>query len=472
MRSTPSTEPVTPRARAVLGLVAIGSGLVVIDLTIVTIGLPAIHADLGGPLAGVQWVVVAYVITMGAVNQAVGSLSDRWGRRRVHLGGLALFTLASLACGLAGDIVQLDAARAVQGIGGAILMVNALPLISHAYEGSARAMAIAKWGSLASAAGLVAPLLGGVLVDTLGWRSMFLINIPFGIGALVLAWRVLPSDVCSPDPKPLDRAGTLLLIGSLGLLTYGLLRGGEQGWTSAATLVQLGVAGTGIVCFLVLQRRVAAPTLDLDLFRVPAFTGAAVAIFLSRVLTIGGTVYLVQFLDGSLHLAPTQTGLLLAPVFLAQIGMGLVGGKLQARMAPGHLIAAGYGIKAAGAVWAAVVISPAVHPLALLPALLLWGLGGGLAGSPVFTVAMNVTAKSRAGMVAGTVTSLASLGAGIGTAALGALFTARLVGTAGPAEQGYATAATTVLLVSAGLAGVAALTALTLVSSRRVPKPA
>ncbi|GGT17119.1 MFS transporter [Nonomuraea spiralis] len=423
------------RGRAVLGLAITGTALVVIDMTIVTVGLPAIQADLGGTLAGIQWVIISYMITMGAVTQVVGSLSDRIGRRRMYLLGIALFTAASIVCGAAPTTMVLDLARAAQGIGGAILMVNALPLLSQHLDGERRNMAISTWGSAATAAGLIAPLLGGTLVDTLGWRAIFLINVPIGAVAFVLCLRALPAGgSASARQGRIDWTGTALLIASLALINLALLRGEDQGWGSAATLTQLAIAVVLFAAFLLLQSRSGAPTLDVALFRKPAFAGAALAVFVSRVLTIGGTVYFVQYFQWSLHLNPTQSGLLLTPVFLAQMAAGMLGGKLLSRFPSGYVIAGGYACKAVGATALALAFTPTVTPWLLTIPLLVWGIGGGIAGAPVMAVAMNVTDKQRAGMVAGTITGLASAGAGIGTAVLGAVYTTRIAGVvaAGP----------------------------------------
>ncbi|NBE93973.1 MFS transporter [Nonomuraea sp. KC401] len=421
----------TVRGHAILGLVIAGTALVVIDMTIVTLALPAIQEDLGGTLAGIQWVIIGYVIAMGAVTQVAGSLSDRIGRRRMYLLGITLFTAASIVCGAASTTVVLDLARAVQGIGGAILMVNALPLLSRHLDGERRNMAISTWGSAATAASLIAPLLGGVLVETLSWRAIFLINVPIGVAAFVMCLRTLPSDASGRAQQGfrhgrLDWAGTVLLIAVLALANLALLCSEDQGWGSAATLTQLTIAAVLFAFFLLIQVRAGAPTLDLALFRKPAFTGAALAVFISRVLSIGGTVYFVQYFQWSLHLNPTQSGLLLTPVFLAQMAAGMLGGKLLSRYVPGYVIAAGYACKAAGAALLALASTPDISPWLLTIPLLIWGVGGGIAGAPVMAVAMNVTDKEHAGMVAGTITSLASIGAGIGTAVLGAVYTARI----------------------------------------------
>ncbi|MGW0484166.1 MFS transporter [Nonomuraea sp. NPDC003214] len=457
------------RGRAILGLVIAGTALVVIDMTIVTIGLPAIQADFGTTLAGVQWLIVGYMITMGAVTQVAGSLSDRIGRRRMYLLGIALFTLASLACGAAPTPVVLDLARALQGIGGAVLMVNSLPLLSDHLDGERRNLAISTWGSAATAAGLIAPLLGGTLVDAFGWRAIFLINVPIGVAALLLCLRVLPADASgrSAAHGRIDWAGAALLIAALAVGDLALLRGEEQGWASAATLTQLVIAAVLLAAFLLLQSRSGAATLDLALFRKPAFTGAAAAVFISRVLSIGGTVYFVQYFQEALHLSPTQSGLLLAPVFLAQMAAGLLGGKLLSWFAPGHVIAAGYLCKAVSATWLALALTPASSPWLLTIPLLVWGVGGGIAGAPVMAVAMNVTDRQRAGMVSGTITSLASIGAGIGTAVLGAVYTTRIAGlTAGPREAAVASGASAVLYGCAGLAIITMVLVLALIPRR------
>ncbi|BDH70185.1 MFS transporter [Streptomyces sp. PLM4] len=474
-----ASESSARAGRAVLALVIAASSLVVIDMTIVAIGLPDIRRDLGGSLADIQWVMVAYLITMGAVTQVMGSLSDAVGRRRVFLFGAALFTAASLACGLAPGVYVLDVARAVQGVGGAILMVNALPLLSHQFAGERRNMAISTWGSAATAVGLLAPLLGGVLVEWLSWRALFLVNLPVGLAILALGLRHLPADTPAPGAvRAVRRPGALLLVAALGLGNFALLRGADQGWTSAATLLQSATALALLALFLRGESRAEAPLFDLALFRAPAFTGAALAVFMSRVLTIGGTVYFVQYFHDALHLGPVAIGLLLAPVFLAQMAAGMAGGKLLTRFAPGHVIATGYACKAAGAALLALAFpsaAAAAHPWLLALPLLVWGTGGGIAGAPVMAVAMNVTGRDRAGMVSGTITSLASIGAGLGTAALGVLYASRLngAGSGGTrAPEAVASAAATVLYTSAALATLTLAAVLILISPRHTPAPA
>ncbi|MBK3556195.1 MFS transporter [Streptomyces sp. MBT56] len=467
-----------PPLSGVLVLVMASTGLVVIDLTIVAIGLPLISADIGDG-ASAESVVVTYMVAMGALTQVVGSLSDRWGRRPLFLAGIAVFTLSSLAATVAPDLLWLDAARVVQGAGAAAIMVNGIPLLSDRYSGEERDLAIGAWGSFATAAGLLAPVFGGVLAETFGWRAVFAVNLPLGVAAWVLAVRVLPRSSAAAGPteasgapeaaasRPAGRTdwfGSLLLMLGLGTATLLMLRSGGTPWSGQDTAVLL-TACAALTAFLAVQLKVPAPTLDLRMFGSPAFSGAMLAVLLSRVLTIGGSVYLVLYFSDGLGMSPTGAGLLMTPIFLAQIVMGMVGSKLIGDRPPGLVIGSGYALKGVGLAALALLITPDTPWWALVVPLLAWGAGGGIAGAPVMAVAVRVTAPERVGMVAGTVSTLASLGAGVGTAALGSVFAL----SGGDDPQAVTDGARTVLAVSAALAVVAVLTTVTLVGPRRVP---
>ncbi|MFC8565570.1 MFS transporter [Streptomyces sp. NPDC057245] len=457
-----------PPLSGVLVLVMASTGLVVVDLTIVALGLPLISADVAGGKSA-ESVVVTYMVAMGALTQVAGSLSDRWGRRPLFLAGIAVFTLASLAATLAQDLWWLNAARVLQGCGAAVIMVNGIPLISDRYTGEERNLAIGAWGSFATAAGVLAPTLGGVLIDAFGWRAVFALNLPLGAAAWVLAARVLQPTASTPSPtgRP-DWTGSLLLMLGLGTATLLMLRPGDTPWASQDTAVLL-TACLALAAFLVLQLRVPTPTLELRMFTRPAFCGAMLAVLLSRVLTIGGSVYLVLYLSDGLGLSPTAAGLLMTPIFLAQIATGMVGSKLLSHWAPGLVIGSGYLLKGIGFAALALLATPSTPWWALLGPLLAWGAGGGIAGAPVMAVAVQFTEPERVGMVAGTVSTLASLGAGVGTAALGAIFA--LHGGTGSDSQAVADGTRAVLTVSAALASVAVFITLVLIHPRRVPRP-
>lgn len=455
-----------PPFSGVLVLVMVSTGLVVVDLTIVTVGLPLLSTDLADG-ASAESVVVTYMVAMGALTQVVGSLSDRWGRRSLFLAGIAVFTLASLAATVAPDLAWLNVARVVQGAGAAAIMVNGIPLLSDRYSDEERNLAIGAWGSFATAAGLLAPTLGGLLIDAFGWRAVFAINLPLGMLAWVLAARVLPRPApAAPGTRHPDWAGSLLLMLGLGTATFLMLRPGGAPWSWQNTAV-LVTACLALAAFLAVQLHVPQPMVELRMFAQPAFSGAMLAVLLSRALTIGGSVYLIQYFSDGLQLSPTGAGMLMTPVFLAQIVMGMAGSKLLSHWAPGHVISFGYALKSAGLLALALLITPGTAWWALLVPLLVWGAGGGIAGAPVMAVAVRVAPPERVGMVAGTVSTLASLGAGVGTAALGAVFTLQ----GGQGSQAVTDGTRAVLTSAALLAVLAVLTTVTLISPRRVPRP-
>ncbi|MFC5220502.1 MFS transporter [Streptomyces coerulescens] len=404
----------------------IASALLVIDITIVSVALPAIQSDLGGSLAALQWVIIGYTITFGAFQQTAGSLSDRLGRKSMFMSGITLFTLSSLACGVAPNAVSLDVARCVQGVGAAFVLANAMPLIAQVYDGQQRNMAIAVWGTTLGACGAVAPVIGGLLVDLTQWRYLFLINVPIGVVALVLCRKRLPATPATAGTAGIDWTGAGLLVIVLGLVNFALTRGEDQGWASTATVVQLVLSAVLFLAFLLLERRVTAPTLDLSLFRVPTFVAAALIAFFSRFATVGGSVYYILYFQSSRGLSPLQTGLIMMAVFAPQLGMGLVAGKLQAKYSPSHIIGAGFGILALGGLAMFWAFDRDNSVWTALPGLLLWGVGGGLAGSPSMSLAVNVVPKERAGMASGAINSLFMFGAGIGAAIFGVLFRTRI----------------------------------------------
>nr|WP_275558060.1 MFS transporter [Streptomyces sp. 5-6(2022)] len=414
------------QARIVLIITVVASALLVIDITIVSVALPSIQSDLGGSLSALQWIIIGYTVTFGAFQQAAGSLSDRLGRKVMFMGGIALFTLSSLACGMAPNALALDIARCVQGVGAAFVLANAMPLIAQTHEGQSRNMAIAVWGTTLGACGAVAPVIGGLLVDLTQWRYLFLINVPIGAIALFLCRTRLPADPPRGSLAGIDWTGAALLVLTLGLVNFALTRGEDQGWASTATVIQLGLSAVLLIGFLLLEKRLATPTLELSLFKVPTFVAATLIAFFSRFATVGGSVYYILYFQSARGLSPLQTGLVMMAIFAPQLGMGLVAGKLQAKYSPSHIIGAGFGILALGGLAMSWAFTSDTSVWAAVPGLLLWGVGGGLAGSPSMSLAVNVVPKEKAGMASGAINSLFMFGAGIGAAIFGVLFRTRI----------------------------------------------
>jgi MFS family permease len=276
--------------------------MLLLDVTIVNVALPSIERDLGADFSDLQWVIDAYALTLAGFVLAAGSLADMVGRRLVFMLGLAIFSASSLACGLAPDPLFLNVSRAAQGIGAAMMFGTSLALIAQEFQGRERGTALGIWGATTAAAVSTGPLVGGALVDALSWRWIFLVNVPIGLAALVVAQLRL-RESRDPGAAGVDLRGVALLCPALFLLVYALIRGNEEGWGSALIISCFAASALLLVLFVVAERRAAHPLLDLSLFRKPAFTGAH-----DRRLRAGG----VDLLDVPLHhaLLPERVGLL------------------------------------------------------------------------------------------------------------------------------------------------------------------
>jgi EmrB/QacA subfamily drug resistance transporter len=403
-----------------LVLVAVTTFMLVLDLTVVTVALGAIQVHLHAGLTELQWVVDAYAVALAVLLLAAATLGDRIGRRRVFLFGVGVFTLASLACGLASSPAALDIARAVQGIGGAALLGTGPPLLADAFPKDAdRNRALGFYAAVSGSAVAAGPLVGGALTGAFGWRAVFLVNVPVGIVAVV-AGALRLRETRDPHAPRIDWAGTALLSGGLLALVVVLLRGQDLGWTSAAALglFALGVALLG--AFLAVQRRISFPTVDLTMFRRADYSANAVVGFLVQAGTVGSLVYLSLYLQSTLGLSALDTGLrflsfslvaLAAPVLLLTVGK-----RIPARaivIASAVLVAAGLALMA--------TIGPGDAWSVLLPGLLVAGAGIGLNNTVVNQVALTAAPPERAGMASGTVNALKQIGLAAGVAILGTI---------------------------------------------------
>jgi EmrB/QacA subfamily drug resistance transporter len=267
------------RKRWTLVTVNVATFMLLLDITVVNTALPAIEQDLGASFTELQWVIDAYTLTLAALVLTAGSLADRFGRRRLFALGLGVFSLSSLLAGLAPDPTFLNLARAVQGVGAAILFTVSLALIAHEFPaGRERGRAMALFGATIGVAVAVGPLVGGALTDWLGWESIFLINVPIGAAAVVVT-RLRLRESRDPNASRVDWLGLLTFSGALFLLVLALFRGNDEGWDSAPIVSLLAGAGVLLAAFVAVEHRVQAPMLPLELFRRPAFTGVQLAAF-------------------------------------------------------------------------------------------------------------------------------------------------------------------------------------------------
>ncbi|OXY88795.1 multidrug transporter [Streptomyces diastatochromogenes] len=404
--------------------------MIVVDVSIVAVAVPAMVRGLDAGLTSVVWVTSAYLLAYAVPMLFTSRLGDRHGPRRVFLAGLVVFTGASLGSALSGDIGTLIAARAVQGFGAALLTPQTLSLITHLYPGGERGRAMGVLGGVSGLATVTGPLLGGVLVDGLGWQGIFYVNVLVGAATLALSLRVIP-DV-RPDPTHrFDIPGILLSGTGLFLIVFGIQNGRTHDWgrlIGPVTVFQTIAAGLLLLAvFVVSQGRARAePLVPLDLFKDRGFrSGTLVTAVLGFAMT-GMFLPLVVHLQSALGLTPTQAGLLTAPMALVPAVMAPFTGRLSDRVSAKYLLIAGLSGMASGLVLVALRTGPGTPPWQLLPGLLLTGLGMGLVLVPVNNVAMRTVRAELRGAASGVFFTGRQLGSVLGSAAVGVLLQARI----------------------------------------------
>ena len=404
--------------------VSVATFMLLLDITVVNTALPSIQKDLSASFTDLQWVIDAYTLALAAVVLTAGSIADRIGRRAVFAGGLGIFAAASLAAGLAPDATFLNISRAVEGIGVAAMFAVSLAMVAQEFAaGRERATAMGIYGATIGASVAVGPLVGGAITDILGWRWVFFLNVPIGIAALVVTFAKLRE---SRDPKAtrIDWAGLATFSTALLLLVLGLLRGNDDGWTSATIVSLLGGAAVMLAAFIAIERRVAEPMLPLELFRNRAFTGVQLAAFAVSVSLFALFLYLTLYLQNYLGYSPLQAGLRYLPITLVPFFVAPVAVVLMARLQARVLMAIGLVGVGAGLLLMSG-LTAASGWTALLPGFLVAGVGVGLLNPVIADVAVSVVPKERSGMAAGINDTFRQVGVAVGVAAWGAIFLGR-----------------------------------------------
>ena len=407
-----------------LAAVSIATFMLLLDITVVNTALPSIQEDLGGSFADLQWVVDAYTLALAAVVLAAGSLADRLGRRRIFVIGLAVFSVASLAIALSPTTEFLIIARGVQGIGGAIMFALSLALIAQEFEaGRDRATAMGVYGATIGVAVAVGPLVGGALTDSLGWESVFYLNVPIGIAAIVMTLaRVRESR--DPEATRIDWPGLVTFSAALFMLVLALIRGNVEGWGATPIVALFAGSALLLVAFVVIEHRSAAPMLPLGLFRNRSFTGVQIAAFAVSSSLFALFLYLTLYLQGYLENSPLDAGLKYLPITLATFFVSAGAASLVTRLPARVLMGAGLALvglgilllggREAGDSWTA-----------LLPGFAIAGAGVGLVNVVIADVAVSVVRKEHSGMASGINDTFRQVGVSVGIALWGALFLSR-----------------------------------------------
>ncbi len=455
----------------ILGLVCTGQFMVVLDASIVNVALPSIQRDLHFGTSGLQWVVNAYTLTFAGFLLLGGRAADLYGRRRVFMVGLAVFTVSSLLGGMAQSQAWLISARALQGLGAAILAPATLTILTASFtEGSARARALGVWSAVSAAGASAGALFGGILTDLLNWRWILFVNVPIGIVALVAASRYLPESRADVGHRSLDIAGAVTVTAGLTALVYAIVSTETNSWGSVHVLVPLSVGLAVLAAFLYLQGRVSrAPLVPLGIFRSRSVTSANVVMLLMFGALFGSWYFETLFMQRVLGYSPLQAGLAFLPQTVLIAAGAQVTARLVPKLGPRPLIVVGSLIAAGGLLWMSRITPDVTFLSGLLGPYVLIGLGMGLAVTPIAVAGTAGVSREEAGLASGLLNTSRTVGASIGLAVLATLAATRTnhslaagasthLRTAAALTDGFVlafTVATIVLLITAAVAGTA-----------------
>ena len=410
-----------------LYVLCLASLMIVLDATIVNVALPSIREDLGFSQTSLAWVVNAYLLTYGGCLLLGGRLGDLFGHRRLFLIGISLFTLASLACGVATSQAFLIAARSVQGVGGAIASAVSLSLMMTLFtEPADRAKAMGVFGFVAAGGGSIGVTLGGILTDSLDWHWIFLVNFPIGIAVVALSLRLLPAARIEGAAVKLDVAGAITVTSALMLAVYAIVNGNQNGWTSAQTLGMLGAAAVLLAVFLVIESRVESPLMPLRLFRLRNLATANAVGILWAAAMFAWFFLAALYMQLVLGYTPLEVGLAFLPanLIMGVFSLGL-SAKLVMRFGIRAPLAVGLVLAAAGMVLFVRAPVDGSFIVDVLPSMMLLGLGAGTAFNPVLLAAMSDVDQSEAGLASGVVNTSFMMGGAVGLAVLASLAQSR-----------------------------------------------
>ncbi|WCB92214.1 Multidrug resistance protein Stp [Baekduia alba] len=464
MTSSPSSSP-DAHKRWTLLAVCLGTFMLLLDVTIVIVALPDIRNSLDASFSDVQWTVDAYSLSLAALLLPAGSLADLYGRRRLFVIGLAVFTVGSLLCGLAQSPLMLTLCRAAQGVGGATMFATSLALLAQTFHGRERGAAFGVWGAVAGISTAVGPVLGGLLVSGLGWRWIFLVNLPVGAFAIAITltkvqeWR-------PPHARRVDAPGFLVFTAGLVSLVFGLIRASDDGWGDTVVVACFVAAGVLLAAFPLVERLRREPMFDLSLFRKPTFVGGSIAAFGMNGSLFAMFLYLVLYLQDVQGYDALQSGVRLLVVTGATLVTAIPAGRLSARVPARWLIGPGLLLVGSGLLLMRGLDASSswTH---LIPGFIVAGLGSGMVNPPLASTAIGVVPPQSAGMASGINTTFRQVGIATAIAALGSIFATKMSGaTPATAAATYADGLNELLLITALVALVSGALSLVLIRQR------
>jgi EmrB/QacA subfamily drug resistance transporter len=403
-----------------LGAVSFGLFMIMLDNTIVNVALPSIQSDLHIGISELEWVVNGYALTFAVLMLTGGKLADLLGRRLVFVIGLAIFTGASLACGLATSPGFLIGARVVQGVGAALMNPSTLSIITATFPPRQRGMAIGIWAGVSALALAIGPLVGGLITQQVSWSWIFFINVPVGIVAIVVARLVIPESRDTSAEQRLDLPGLLTSAIGLFALTYALIEANTYGWTSARILGLFAIAAVGLIAFVLLELHQRVPMLDLSLFRNATFAGANLVMLLVALAMFGVFFYVSLYMQNVLRYSPTQAGATFLPMTLCIVFLAPIAGRITDRVGARWLIAGGMALVAGSLVIFAQLDQQSTF-WDIFPGLVIGGAGMAMSMAPTTATAMAAVEVDKAGVGSAVLNSMRQVGGSLGIAVMGAI---------------------------------------------------
>jgi EmrB/QacA subfamily drug resistance transporter len=405
--------------------VCLGTFMLLLDITIVNVALPDIQHALRSTFSDLQWIVDAYALTLAAFLLTAGSLADVFGRRLFYLVGLVIFTGSSVLCGFSVSTLMLVLCRGLQGIGGAVMFAVSLALLADAFRGKDRGVAFGVWGAITGLAVAIGPLLGGILTSGISWRWIFFVNAPIGVAALVIT-VVRVAESRQPKASRPDWAGFVLFTAALASLVYALIESSQRSFGDALVLGCFAAAAVLLLAFVLVEWRIASPMFDLNLFRLPTFSGGAVAAFGLSASIFSMLLYLVLYLQDVLGYSALQTGVRLTVISGGTLIAATISGRLSSHVPVRLLIGPGLVLIGVGLLLMRGLDATSgwTH---LIPGMIVGGLAIGMVNPPLASTAVGVVPPQRAGMASGINSTFRQVGIATGIALLGSLFASKVV---------------------------------------------
>jgi EmrB/QacA subfamily drug resistance transporter len=450
-----------------LAAVAFGLFMIMLDNTVVNVALPSIAKDLKISISELEWIVTGYALVFAALLITGGKLADMYGRRKIFVIGLTIFSLSSLACGLAPNAGFLIGARAVQGVGAALMNPATLSIITATFPARQRGQAIGIWAGVSAMALAIGPLIGGLIVDNVGWNWIFFVNVPIGVIGIVVSLLVIKESRDTSHEQSIDLPGLLTSGLALFALSYALIEGNTKGWASAEILGLFAAAAVLLTAFIVLESRQRLPMLDLSLFRINSFVGANVVALLVSLGMFGVFFFVSLYVQNILGYSPTKAGAVFLPMTILIILIAPISGKLSDRFGGRWLMGGGMTLLGISLLlYQRITVDSGFWTL--LPSLILGGIGMAMTMSPMTSVAMGSVPVDKAGVGSGVLNSFRQMGGALGIAIMGAIVASYLSAPPSTAagQQQFVDGLHAALLVSAGITFAAAVVAIVLVRTK------